>query len=83
MNNKEQRLIALPSANGAGALSLGTVGHLQPVIVLEAGQTESEAPSSPKLQRSFTIPPRKKVSTRLVHAALGDVNLSVISRKSG
>ncbi len=77
INNKEQKLIALPLANGAGALSLGTIGNLQPVILLEDGQTESEAPGSPKLRRKLTIPPRKKVAVRLIHAGLGSVNLSL------
>lgn len=75
MNNKEQRLIPLPTANGA--LSLNTIGNLQPIMVLEDGVTESEAPSSPKLQRKLTIAARKKVTFRLVHAGLGEVSQSV------
>ncbi|MEP6984459.1 MAG: hypothetical protein ABI970_02600, partial [Chloroflexota bacterium] len=77
LNNKEQRLLALPSSEGAGALSLGTIGNLQPVILLEDGQTDANAPSSPKLQRTLTIPPHKKITVRLIHAGLGSVNLSV------
>ena len=77
INNKEQRLIALPAANSVGALSLGTIGNLQPVVVLEDGQIENEAPSSPKLQRSLTIAPHKKVSMRMIHAGMGSLNLSL------
>ncbi len=77
INNKEQRLLALPSTDGTGALSLGTIANLQPVILLEEGQTESEAPSSPKLQRKLTIPARKKVVVRLVHVALSSVKQSL------
>ncbi len=75
INNKEQRLVALPSVSGA--LSLGTIGNLQPVILLEDGQTESEAPGSPKLQRKLTIPARKKMSFRTIHAGSGSINLSL------
>ena len=74
MNNKEQKLIALLSA---GALSLGAIGNLQPVILLEDGQVENEVPSSPKLKRAFTIEGRKKLAIRLVHAGLGDVKQSL------
>ena len=73
INSKEQRLLALPPS----ALSLGTVGNLQPVIQLEDGQVKNEAPSSPKLKRALTIEPRKKVVLRFVHAAVGDVKQSL------
>ncbi len=73
MNSKEQRLLGLPP----NALSLNTIGNIQPVLVLEDGQVESESPSSPKLKRAVTIEPQKKLVMRLVHAALGDVKQSL------
>jgi len=74
INNKEQRLIPLPMAS---ALSLGKIGNLQPVLLLEDGQVESEAPSKPKLKRAFTIAGRKKLVVRLVHAGTEAVNQSL------
>ncbi len=77
MNNKEQKLIALPPSSGTGALCLGQVGNLQPVILLEDGKTENEAPSSPKLKRAVKIAARKKVTLRFIHAGLGDLGQSL------
>ncbi len=74
INNKEQPLVPLPSVD---ALSLGTIGNLQPVILLENGQVENESPSKPKLKRTFTIEGRKKIGIRLIHAGLGDVKQSL------
>ncbi len=77
MNNKEQALIPLPSTTGLNALCLGKVGNLQPVVVLEDGLIENAPPSNPKLTRTFTVPPKQRVTLRIVHAGLSDVTQSV------
>jgi hypothetical protein len=69
MDNKEQKLLALPISGSGSALSLGTIGNLQPVIILEGGAADG-SPGSPKLSRTMTIAARKKVEIRLIHAGL-------------
>ncbi len=73
INSKEQRLLVLPPST----ISLGIIGNLQPVILLEDGQVENDAPGSPKLRRAFTIEPKKRLVLRLIHAGLGDVKQSL------
>lgn len=68
MDNKEQKLQALPISDAAKALGLGMIGDLQPVVVLDGGTVEGGG--SLKLHRQMTIAPRKKIEIRLVFAGL-------------
>jgi hypothetical protein len=71
---KEQKVRLITAPDGKSALGLGKVGNLFPVIVLEDGSPEAGAtPSSTKIGKSVTIPGRKKVVFRWVHAGLPDV----------
>ncbi len=81
LNNKEQRLIPLSADQFGSALSLGNVGNLQPVILLEGGQIENEAPRSVKLNHTFEVGGHKKVQVRLIHAGLGHVQQSLALAK--
>lgn len=74
INNKELR--PLPIIGFNNALSLGKLGNLQPVIMLENGMSENEPPSSSKLKQTLTVEAGKTVRTRLVHAGLGEAKLS-------
>ncbi len=74
INNKEQR--PLPVVGFKNALSLGRIGNLQPVIMLEDGSSENEPPASAKLKQVLTVEAGKTAQTRLVHAGLGDAKLS-------
>ena len=75
---KEQKVNLIASPEGKSALALGQVGNIYPVIVLEDGSPGAdESPSSAKIGKSVTIPGRKKVVFRWVHAGLGDVNHSL------
>lgn len=70
MDNKEQKLLALPTNNSGSALSLGNIGNLQPVVMLENGTPDGSGGGSPKLSRPMIIGGRKKVEIRLVHAGM-------------
>ncbi|MEO8606699.1 MAG: hypothetical protein ABI690_02365 [Chloroflexota bacterium] len=75
---KEQKVSLVTTADGKNALSLGLVGNIFPIILLEDGVPEADAaPGSTKIGKSVTIPGRKKVVFRWVHAGLGDVNKSL------
>lgn len=65
MNSKEQNLLTLPIDKVSTALSLGNIGSVQPVVVLEGGTVDGS-----KLSRALSIGGRKKVEIRLVHAGL-------------
>lgn len=65
---KEQPLHLLTLPDNSAALHMGQIGNLNPVVVLE-GAVSSD-PGSPKIIHEFTIPGRKKVMVRFVHAGL-------------
>lgn len=69
---KEQNLGIVPLAGGKAALSLGQIGQINPVVLLEDGSAElvNGVPISPKVGRKITIAGRKKMTLRWVHAGL-------------
>lgn len=69
---KEQQLGIIPLANGGAALYMGRIGGINPAVLLEGGSAElaDGGPVSPKIGRDITIPGRKKVALRWVHAGL-------------
>ncbi len=73
-SGKEQKLHLIGLETGKPALGLGKIGNLMPTIVLEGATADG---SSPKLSRAFTIPGRKKITLRLVHAGLTSEALSL------
>ncbi|MEZ4666764.1 MAG: hypothetical protein R3E39_02385 [Anaerolineae bacterium] len=75
IDNKEQKLQAVPINDTLKALGLGIIGNLQPAIILEGGTVEGGG--SLKLRQQVTIGGRKKVEIRLVHAGLPKVSASL------
>ncbi len=72
----EQPLAIVSLRDGLDALSLGAVGDLQPVVVMDAA-TASPETGSPKVASSLAIAPGTTVSVRWVHAGLPDLRDSL------
>lgn len=78
-NGKEQkpRLISIGETNET-VLSLGKIGNLQPVVLLEGSTLEADASSaSSKIGRVLTIEAGKKAVVRFVHAGRPTINESI------
>lgn len=79
---RELPLALLPLGETHSALSLGRVGNLSPVVVMQEAAGESGGGGSPKLTRRFTVPGRKKVVIHAVHAGLPDAHASLALAQS-
>jgi hypothetical protein len=78
MSGKEQKLIPLPLPDGGIALSLGIIGNLYPVVVLEGSSlAPGESPSKSKIGRTVTVESGQKITLRWVHAARPDAQESL------
>lgn len=69
---KEQKLGIIPLADNTAALHMGRIGDINPAVLLEGGSAElvDGVAISPKIGRDITIPGRKKIALRWVHAGL-------------
>lgn len=83
-DGKEQKVRLITSEDDKMALSLGIIANISPVVFLDGGAPETDAsPTSAKIGKSVTIPGRKKVVFRWVHAALPEVRASLaLAQKS-
>lgn len=70
-SGKEQRTSLIHLPDGSNALSLGKVGDIKPIVLLEGARSTPEAVGSEshKLSVEVTIPGRKKTVVRFVQAA--------------
>jgi hypothetical protein len=59
------------------ALSLGTIGNLQPVVMQEGAKVIGEAPVKPKLSNTYTLAAGEKLRIKLLHVALPDAQQSL------
>ncbi|MBL8156232.1 MAG: hypothetical protein JNM70_18780 [Anaerolineae bacterium] len=68
---KEQRTEVIRLSDGSSALSLGKVGDIKPIVLLEGSQSAADGVGleNHKLSAEITIPGRKKAIARFVHAA--------------
>jgi hypothetical protein len=78
-SGKEQRTEMIRLSDGSNALSLGKVGDIKPVVLLEGATSTPETSrfESHKLSAEITIPGRKKAIVRFVHAGRPDASDSV------
>jgi len=75
---QEQKLRVISLPNGGRALSLGQVGNLFPIVILEGATTSPETtPSGSKISRGIMVEGRKKLAVRWVHAGLTDPSASI------
>lgn len=73
INGKEQKTLLLPLPDGSPTLSLGNVGNLQPIVLLDGGTAETaqfSGSTSPRLRRKLSIPAGGTTTARFVHAGL-------------
>jgi hypothetical protein len=74
---KEQKTSLISTSKNMPVLSMGQAGNIYPVVALEgAALSPDDSPASAKIGRNVTIPGRKKVVLRWVHAGLPDVKQS-------
>jgi hypothetical protein len=75
---KELKLEVVPLPGGGHALSLGKLGDLKPVMLVEKGNAANvEPPVSPKVGRDITIAGNGQELARWVHAGLPRLDDSV------
>lgn len=75
LEGREQKMQLIDLPGGGSALYLGNIVNLQPVVMIEKGNTESGSAS--RLGTNVSIKPGGKTSVRFVHAGLTDVNRSI------
>jgi hypothetical protein len=76
---KELRLEVVPLPGGGHALSLGKLGDLQPLLLVDSGDAATvEPPGSPKIGRDVTIAGNGQELLRWVHAGLPKLDESVV-----
>lgn len=64
----------LPLPQGLQALFLGTVGNLEPVLIMEHGRSLG---NTDRIGRRFTIQPNKEISLRWINVSLPNVRQSL------
>ena len=76
---KEQPLHIVPVQASLHALHMGSIGAINPVVLLEGGAAEltDGTPTSPKVGVTLTVGGRKKTAVRWVHAGLPSVRESL------
>ncbi|MBZ0281237.1 MAG: glycoside hydrolase family 116 protein [Anaerolineae bacterium] len=78
-SGKEQKVRLISMGENSGkALSLGAIGNLQPIVLLEGSTKEADASTaSAKIGRTLTIEGGKTATVRFVHAGRPDINESL------
>jgi len=78
LNNEEQTLGIISLAEGGNALHLGQVGNINPVVLVEGGNTPNMGGDiSPKVGVDITLEAKQKRQIRWVHAGLTQMPASL------